>query len=171
GPDVPESLVKAFKATIERAPLAAGEAIAELSLTKSIGPGRNLRILALAVRARAGAKPGSKGKICFEDNLGGSSGDTFLQIFKGQNVVTVSPKRLCGISSTIGDITPPVILSKGDVLVPCPSRQGVRVDFDVSAADDCGKASLECSAPAGSLFPVGETTVLCRAEAGGGDVA
>jgi Zn-dependent metalloprotease len=65
------------------------------------------------------------------------------------------------------DTTPPVINCPADLVVPRSSPCGARPYFDVTALSACTKSSfgitVVCDPPAGSLFPVGETTVTCTA--------
>ena len=63
------------------------------------------------------------------------------------------------------DLTPPVISCPDDISVPCRSASGSVVTFTPSATDNCTPRGLTvvCDPPSGSLFPVGTTTVECRA--------
>lgn len=49
-----------------------------------------------------------------------------------------------------------------DITVECDSPAGTVVTYEAKAESSCGdKVTLKCSPPSGSLFPPGETTVVC----------
>lgn len=62
------------------------------------------------------------------------------------------------------DDTPPEIECPADIFVVAgPGEDGVFVDYVVSANDDCGLKSLQCTPPSGEFFGCGSTTVTCTA--------
>jgi hypothetical protein len=61
------------------------------------------------------------------------------------------------------DIRPPVITVPGNILVPTdPGQNFAEVNYAVTVIDDQPGASLLCSPLAGSVFPLGATTVVCN---------
>jgi len=79
-----------------------------------------------------------------------------------------------GFTVTVIDTQPPVMnLPEGLTAEADPSRCGTDVSYQVSAADDCGDATVFCSPASGSYFPVGVSTVACIAtdEAGNADTS
>ncbi|MDH4037264.1 MAG: HYR domain-containing protein [Candidatus Krumholzibacteria bacterium] len=62
------------------------------------------------------------------------------------------------------DDTAPVIACVADTSIGCAGEEGVVVEFDVTAADDCDPAPVvSCEPASGSIFPVGDTEVVCTA--------
>ncbi len=62
------------------------------------------------------------------------------------------------------DVEPPVIQCSADLAVEQSSPCGAAVSFSVTASDLCDKrVTVVCEPPDGSVFPVGETAVLCTA--------
>lgn len=62
------------------------------------------------------------------------------------------------------DTTPPEITCPASLSLPANEPCGARVDFTISATDACsGAVSVASEPPSGSLFPIGETTVVCTA--------
>ena len=62
------------------------------------------------------------------------------------------------------DGLPPVIDCPGDVITQVGVGGGIVVGFGVTASDDFDpEPQVECSPPSGSFFPLGATTVTCRA--------
>ncbi len=61
------------------------------------------------------------------------------------------------------DTLPPVVVCPADIVVDCASSDGAVVDFVATATDVCSDASLVCTPPSGSRFPLGTTTVVCTA--------
>src|SRR5262245_50084989 len=61
-----------------------------------------------------------------------------------------------------GDRTAPVTACPGNIEVACTVSEGARVDFSVSAVDDCDPRPVVTSDfHSGTLFPPGTTTVAC----------
>ncbi|KFA93780.1 hypothetical protein Q664_07030 [Archangium violaceum Cb vi76] len=79
----------------------------------------------------------------------------------------------CGFSVTVtGDTTPPVLsCPTAPVVVNACSAGGSTATFSVSATDNCGPVSVNCSHPSGSEFPAGNTTVSCSATDGFGNTS
>lgn len=67
----------------------------------------------------------------------------------------------CSFTVTITD-DPPVINCPDDITLECTGPNGTQVDFEVTATDDCGEVTIECSAEPG-LFPCGDFLVDCVA--------
>jgi hypothetical protein len=69
----------------------------------------------------------------------------------------------CGGSRCL-ELNPPE-----DLTVPCTGPEGAMVDFAVTARDTCTGAEVQvsCEPPAGSVFPVGVTRVICRVDEAG----
>jgi Ca2+-binding RTX toxin-like protein len=66
---------------------------------------------------------------------------------------------------TVRDTTPPVVRVPGDVTLEARAQGGALLSFTASASDLVGPPSppVACGPPSGSVFPVGVTTVICRA--------
>ena len=72
----------------------------------------------------------------------------------------------------VTDTTPAVIEVPDDIVVEATSPEGAIVEYEVTATDDTDPApSLVCEPASGSVFPVGETEVLCTATDASGNVA
>ena len=70
------------------------------------------------------------------------------------------------------DITPPEISVPKDMAVNATSFAGAVVEFTVIATDDTDPApDLACTPPSGSVFPIGDTTVVCTATDAAGNTA
>jgi hypothetical protein len=70
------------------------------------------------------------------------------------------------------DTTPPTLYLYGDVTVEAPDSSGTNVYYAASATDDRDpNPTVECSPASGSFFPVGTTTVNCKATDQSGNVA
>lgn len=58
----------------------------------------------------------------------------------------------------------PVIVCPGDTSIGCADPNGVVVEFDVTASDNCDPSPVViCDPESGSVFPVGTTEVTCTA--------
>ena len=178
GPDVPEKEIFFFVPNVEDANrgLLRGEALVGLALSAQnpkavIGPGRDLRVLQLRVRARPGAKPGSRVTICFEDGLGNPPQNTILSVPRRGTTVSVSPDTRCGALTVSGDRTPPTIRCPADIVIRCGNPKGEVVVYQVDAKDACSPVEVQCFPPSGSLFPPGVTVVTCRAVDESGNVS
>ncbi|MCH8990736.1 MAG: HYR domain-containing protein, partial [Acidobacteria bacterium] len=76
----------------------------------------------------------------------------------------------CGNSSeclqiiTIQDVAPPVAQCPADVTVAADAGECTAVvEFAAIVSDNCSGASIACTPPSGSAFPMGTTQVLCVA--------
>jgi hypothetical protein len=70
------------------------------------------------------------------------------------------------------DTTPPTLYLPGEMTVEAPNNTGTNVDYYAYATDDRDpNPSFGCTPASGSFFPVGTTTVNCRAEDQAGNVA
>jgi hypothetical protein len=70
------------------------------------------------------------------------------------------------------DTTAPTLVVPDEIVVEAPDDSGVAVPYGASATDDHDPdPTVECSPEAGSFFPVGTTTVTCRASDRVGNVA
>lgn len=71
----------------------------------------------------------------------------------------------CTFSVEVVDETAPVLACPDDIVVECASVDGEIVDYPAPLiTNECnGEPTLECDPPSGSLFPLGTTTVVCRA--------
>lgn len=71
----------------------------------------------------------------------------------------------CCFNVTINDTEPPVVTCPSDtVLDNDPDQCGAVVNYEpATATDNCSVASLTCTPPSGSFFPVGVTAVECVA--------
>ncbi len=96
----------------------------------------------------------------------------------GANTVTLTVTDIYGNSSTctasvtVEDMIAPSINKPADQLIPVsdPGVCGAVVDFDVTADDNCGIASLDISPTSGTVFDVGTTTVTITATDVNGNV-
>ncbi|PYJ08782.1 MAG: hypothetical protein DME25_00550 [Verrucomicrobia bacterium] len=65
---------------------------------------------------------------------------------------------------TVQDTNKPTIMCPTNIVQAAPSNQCTAiVNYTVTAADNCGNVTLVCTPPPGSAFPVGTTTVNCKA--------
>lgn len=72
-------------------------------------------------------------------------------------------KAECSFSVRVRDTQPPVLVLPGAVTNACQGPAGAPVTFDVRATDAVSPATVSCTPPSGSLFPIGTTQVLCVA--------
>jgi len=71
----------------------------------------------------------------------------------------------------VTDIVPPQINCPSNIVAAEQSPLGAVVNYSVSATDDCTPSPrLRCSPMSGTVFPVGDTRVLCEAADGSGNV-
>ncbi len=75
----------------------------------------------------------------------------------------------CNFVVTVVDTTAPQVVCPSDISVDTTDTAGQIATFPASASDPCGIASFGCQPPSGSLFPLGTTTVTCRATDGAGN--
>ncbi len=70
------------------------------------------------------------------------------------------------------DDTPPVLTCSSNLTVAAQSERGAVVTFNVTGRDDCApQVRVRCIPASGSVFPVGQTRVLCEGTDGNGNVA
>ena len=87
----------------------------------------------------------------------------------GTNVVTCIASNLTGSTSCsftvlVRDVVPPMIDCPSNIVVGTLSSNGAVVTFTVTATDQCAPSpQVICVPPSGSIFPIGQTTVLCTA--------
>ncbi len=73
---------------------------------------------------------------------------------------------------TVGDAIPPKLKLPGTITAFATSRNGARVKYEVTATDNVDPDPVvACSPPSGALFPLGATTVKCKATDDAGNVA
>lgn len=76
---------------------------------------------------------------------------------------TSLPSNLATFANSLLDLQAPVVTCSPPVTVNNdPGKCGSNVSFSSSATDNCG-ANLSCSSSSGNFFPVGQTTVTCKA--------
>ena len=69
-----------------------------------------------------------------------------------------------GFTVTVQDTTPPVITVPAPITAEATSSQGATVSFTATATDLVdGAVAVACSPAAGSIFPLGKTSVSCSA--------
>jgi hypothetical protein len=85
--------------------------------------------------------------------------------------------RSCSFTVTVRDTQPPTITCPVTAITAvgpanCPPSTGAVVTFgNPTANDNCSGVTIVCSPASGSVFPVGTTTVTCRATDIGGNMA
>jgi hypothetical protein len=96
-----------------------------------------------------------------------SSGTAF-QV--GSTTVTCVARDAAGNAATgtfhviVKDATPPAIAKAPDMTIEATSAAGAAVIFALPQASDAvGVTSVSCAPASGSVFPIGATTVTCRA--------
>jgi len=97
----------------------------------------------------------------------------------GQHTITLTATDASGNSATctttftVADNTPPTITCSADIAVnKAAGVCSAIVNYSTpSATDSCSVASVICSPPSGSTFPVSTTTVTCRATDPAGNTA
>jgi fibronectin type 3 domain-containing protein len=89
-------------------------------------------------------------------NITANGGDAGIQLSEWQ---VLSP-----------DVVAPVIATPADILVGTVKQSGEIVTFNATATDDeDGPVTVLCTPPSGSVFPVGTTTVTCKASDSSGN--
>ena len=166
GPDLPAGEVQFISSKIETSDVGAGQAVVGLALNTGtvLAHGLNQRVLRLRFRARTGALPGETVKLELVDGLASPTVNTAVTVVRGNASVSVAPAKGPGALRIVSDVSPPDLRCPPDVVVEgCEAGGKARVSFNVTATDLCGAATVVCEPPSGSLFPPGETWVLCRA--------
>jgi hypothetical protein len=65
---------------------------------------------------------------------------------------------------SVGDTTPPVLNMPTVVTAIATSRNGAPVNYTVTATDNVDpNPTVKCKPPSGSIFPIGNSTVTCKA--------
>jgi len=78
----------------------------------------------------------------------------------------------CSFNVTVRpETTPPTIACPAPIVIDACVEGGPVANFDVTAADNCGAATVTCSHASGASFPVGTTNVTCTATDGLGNTA
>ena len=82
--------------------------------------------------------------------------DGVIGHFSSYAVATVEPEAI--------DATPPVVTVPADMTVDATSPAGGKASYTASAEDDVDPSpTLDCTPSSGSVFPIGTTTVTCKA--------
>src|SRR6185369_6990864 len=78
---------------------------------------------------------------------------------------TSSNSTACSFTVTVNDVQKPAIFCSPNLtrLTGRPGDTTVLVNYQTTATDNCAVASVVCTPPAGTAFPVGTTTVNCTA--------
>ena len=106
------------------------------------------------------------------DNLDSTvSGGRFTVIFDGTSTPPIT--QLTGTPFSLAiDTTPPAITCAANIRATAgPGLSPVPVSFNVIATDNSGTATVVCTPPSGSLFPLGTTTVHCTATDSAGNLS
>jgi hypothetical protein len=78
----------------------------------------------------------------------------------------------CSFNVTVRpETTPPSIACPAPIVIDACVEGGPVAHFNVTAADNCGAATVTCSHASGATFPVGTTNVTCTATDGLGNTA
>lgn len=89
-------------------------------------------------------------------------------------ICRVDEEGIEGATSFLVEVTdevPPVIECPGDMVVDAMSPLGAVVNYSVKATDDCtAQPVIRCAPASGTVFPVGETRVLCEAADASGNL-
>jgi len=170
----PEGEVQVFHPRIggEGRDLEPGRATVGLLLSPgvTIGPGADLEVLEVQLRAVPGAFPGSFTSICVVDGLGDPAINAVVTVLRGGNSASVRPERGCGAAFIGGDDSPPFIACPADIEVE-GGPNGAIVEWAARAEDECGEIQAICNPPSGSAFPIGTTEVTCTAVDASGNTA
>ncbi len=76
-----------------------------------------------------------------------------------------------GFNVTVNDTEGPTIACPADITLPATGIGGAVVTFDTTATDNCPGVSIGCSPASGTLFPLGATSVLCKATDAAGNAS
>jgi hypothetical protein len=90
----------------------------------------------------------------------------------GVNLITCKAKDAsgneasCQFKITVVDRTPPALVCPPDQAVECASPNGTRVEYPTpTSSDACDpQPAVACVPPSGSVFPLGQTEVVCTAK-------
>jgi hypothetical protein len=96
----------------------------------------------------------------------------------GETTVTLTVTNSIGDSSsctatvTVVDTTPPAITCPQGMTVNATSSTGAMVSYSLPAvSDDCSGATADCAPASGSIFAIGDTTIICTATDGSGNTS
>jgi len=86
----------------------------------------------------------------------------------GTTTVSCVATDACGQTAscafTVKVVKPPLVaICPSNILVAATSPSGATVSYTSSTSGGCSGASITCSPPSGSFFPIGTTTVSCLA--------
>ncbi len=77
---------------------------------------------------------------------------------------------VCSTAVTVGDSVPPTITCPQDLIVATdPAQCSAKVNFTVTATDNCSVPTVTCVPASGTSFPKGVTTVNCTANDAAGN--
>jgi hypothetical protein len=78
----------------------------------------------------------------------------------------------CEFTVTVAGAAPPVLICSPDLTVQCEGPGGTRVDYAPPVVNDAcnGPPVIDCQPPPGSLFPLGQTEVVCTASGKKGEI-
>ncbi|MEW6212854.1 MAG: HYR domain-containing protein, partial [Acidobacteriota bacterium] len=78
--------------------------------------------------------------------------------------LAVAPGSSCSFTVTVNDMQPPAVNCPSNISVSASMDQcSAVVNFMATGMDNCSVASVTCTPPSGATFPVGITTVTCKA--------
>ena len=101
------------------------------------------------------------------EQIAGLPGGAFFPVGVTTNVFRATDSagrtNLCSFTVTVRDITPPAPVCPANVTAPATGPDGAIVDYQAGATDNCSGVMVSCAPASGALFPVGVTTVNCRA--------
>ncbi len=98
---------------------------------------------------------------CRADGIAYSAGDGHIFLQSDNPSHSVFEFAPCSSVDTV----PPELSCPTDITVECAGPDGTIVEFTATASDNCDDApAVTCTPASGSLFPLGSTTVTCKAE-------
>ncbi|MEW6211608.1 MAG: HYR domain-containing protein, partial [Acidobacteriota bacterium] len=78
--------------------------------------------------------------------------------------LAVAPGSSCSFTVTVNDMQTPAVNCPSNISVSASMDQcSAVVNFMATGMDNCSVASVTCNPPSGATFPVGITTVTCKA--------
>jgi hypothetical protein len=77
----------------------------------------------------------------------------------------------CEFTVVVIDTAPPELVCPADMTVECEGPDGTAVAYTTPIASDAcdGQPAVTCTPPSGSIFPPGQTEVVCRSEDAAGN--